>query len=204
MGRAMIRGGVCLLVFALLGACTKVNEQPPPPQPAPLEQVPVPRPAAATRPTRTLKSATWTSSWVADQTRPPTAKLPARPDAAPAGTLNGDPNGLKREALQQVLDAAMPSFAACFDGSQGSLTVSLSFDADPSGRASNLRVQGGGAGPERCVSGVAAGLALPTFSGDPVPVHFPLSIRGSTSTPAPAAAKAEPPPARPAPVFVNP
>jgi hypothetical protein len=191
-----------LVAVALLGACTKVNEQPPAPQTAPLEQVP--RQATAPRPTAKLRSPTWTSAWVDDQTRPPTPKLAARPDAAPApATLNGDPKGLEREALQKILDAAMPAFAACFDGVQGSHTVALSFDADPAGRANNVRVQGGGPGAERCVSGVAAGLSLPSFSGNPVPVHFPLSIRGTTTTPPPAAAKAEPP-AQPAPVFVNP
>jgi hypothetical protein len=185
----MIRGRFLFLVAgALLGACTKVNEQPvlpptvQPPAPQPVARKPAPRPAP------------WRSAFASDKPREPVARLPRQPDAGPPPeTLNGDPNGLKREALQKALDGAMPAFAACFDGSQGSMSVSLSFDADPGGKASNLRVSGGG----------GAGLALPTFSGSAVPVHFPLSIRASAPAPAPApAAKAEP--ARPAPVFVNP
>jgi hypothetical protein len=190
-----------LLAIALLGACTKVNEQPILPAAAEIPEAaqaakkPAPRPPAR---------GGWKSAFASDRPSDPPARLPRTPDAAPpAETLNGDPEGLKREALQKALDAAMPAFAACFDGSQGSVNVSLSFDADPSGRARNLRISGGGAAAERCVSGVAAGLALPTFTGAAVPVHFPLSIRASAPVAAPApAAKAEP--AKPAPVFVNP
>jgi hypothetical protein len=197
----MIRGRTTFLAAAaLLGACTKVNEQPVlPPQAPAVPQAAVKKPPAPRPPVR------WKSAFASERTTTTTTtRLPRTPDAGPAvDTLNGDPQGLKREALQKALDAAMPSFAACFDGSQGSVNVALSFDVDPSGRASKLRVTGGGAAAERCVSGVTNGLRLPTFAGPPVPVHFPLSIRASAPA-APAAPAATAESARPSPLFVNP
>jgi hypothetical protein len=195
----LVAGTVAACLLALgAGACSKVNEQPPLPAP---EEAPPPvkQVKKAPRPNRPWPSS---SAFASDQMA---AQPRAAPDAArPAvETLNGDPNGLKREDLQKILDGAMPAFAACFDKAERSVNLALSFDAEAAGSVGNLKVSGGDPASDTCVKRVVTGLRLPTFSGPAVPVHFPLSIQASVrkmpATPPPPAE-----PARPAPVFVNP
>jgi hypothetical protein len=205
--RFLLRSG--LLGAGLLGsggACTKVIEQPtlaPPDNPPPEVKV-------AKKPTRPPSRNPWppSTAFASDRTAP-VARPAAAPDTRPAvETLNGDPNGLKREDLQKELDGAMPALAACFDGSEGSSNVALSFDADPAGKAANLKVSGGNPTSAGCVRGVLGGLRLPAFSGAAVPVHFPLTVRAPVRPkPAAAAQAATAPaaePAAPPPLFVNP
>jgi hypothetical protein len=193
-----------LALSSIWGAagCIKVNEQPPLPE-VELEPPPAaPVVKKAPRPNRP-----WAPTAFASDPAPPPAQVAAKPDAARpvVETLNGDPNGLKREDLQKILDGAMPAFAACFEKSETSVNVGLSFDADPAGGASNLKVTGGDPASSSCVKKVVSGLRLPGFSGPAVPVHFPLSIHASTRPkPAASAPPAVTEPARPAPVFVNP
>jgi hypothetical protein len=196
-GIPMVRHALVALLVGCSAACTKVNEQPALPPQAPSPAVgPVVKKTVRPRPT-------WSTSFESD--RPVVARRTAPPDARPAiETLNGDPNGLAREELQKALDAAMPAFARCFESSEGSVNVSLSFDAEPAGEASKLKISGGGAAAERCVSGVVNGLRLPTFSGPPVPVHFPLSIQAATRPKTAAVPQPASEPARPAPLFVSP
>lgn len=163
-------------------SCTRVRQQTDPlparPLPSPVRNEPVNRP-------------------------PPVAYRPAPPppDAAPIAlpnTLNGDPNGLKREDINDALQAMLPSLAGCFPGA-GPPTVGLSFDAEGNGRASNIKVSGVNAEAEQCVSGVLARAKLPVFQGKSVPVQFPISLY----RPQAPAAEAPPPPANapaPAPV----
>ena len=67
------------------------------------------------------------------------AAPPARPPTPPAPaveTLNGDPDGLKREELQKALDGAMAGFSRLLRTATGlRRNVALSFDADPAGGA---------------------------------------------------------------------
>jgi hypothetical protein len=168
-------GAALALVVALSGACTKVVEPPvlesPPPPPEPAKK-------------RKVASApAWPSSRPSTPTPTPSAPGPEQPAVE---TLNGDPEGLKREDLQNILDAAMDRFTACVDA-PGTTRVALSFDADPSGSPQNVKVAGGGAPAEACVAGVVATLPLPKFSGKPVPVHFPITVQRTITQPAPRA-----------------
>lgn len=174
--RAGLAAGLTLSL-GLSAACTKVVEPPvlePGPPVVELEKkrkFPPPPPAWPSRP--------------AAPAAPPPAPKPAEPAVE---TLNGDPEGLKREDLQNTLDAAMDRFTGCVDA-QGTTKVALSFDADPAGGAQNVKVSGGGAAAEKCVAGVVARLALPKFGGKPVPVHFPITVQ-RTITQQPATARA--------------
>jgi hypothetical protein len=190
-----------LVIAGLTGGCTKVNEQPvaraaPPPPPEPEAKVARPR---------ATSGYSFPTSAAPIPTRAPAAPAPrGSPDAAvAAGTLNGDPKGLRREELSRALDGALPNLATCFETQGGPASVGLSFDADPSGGARNVKVTGGGAGAERCVSSALAAARLPAFEGAAVPVNFPLTIQRSTRTvaaPTPAAPAAPAPP----PTFIKP
>jgi hypothetical protein len=192
-----------VLAWAGSGGCTKVNEQPAlPPQVAPVASH-----AVAKKVVRPVPRVWQTQTGFGSASPSLPVRPAATPDAGPVAsdTLNGDPNGLKQEVLQKALDGLMPRFSTCFESTEGSVNVGLSFEVDPSGRTTNLKVSGAGAA-ERCVAGVVSSVQLPSFSGRPVPVQFPLSIhRAASSKPAPAA-QAVPEPARAAapPVFVNP
>jgi hypothetical protein len=52
----------------------------------------------------------------------------------------------------------------------------LSFDAEPDGRASHIKVTGAPAEAEQCVSRTLARVKLPVFQGKSVPVQFPISV----------------------------
>jgi hypothetical protein len=201
----MIRAAwAAILVAWGTAACSRTLEQPPPPPPEAPPPAVKPMVKKAARPANP-----WGSSWGASSfatERPAAASAPraVAVDARPAAnTLNGDPDGLKQEDLQKAIDAVMPTIAACFDGAEGAGSVTVSFDADPSGRPANLKVAGGGAGPEGCVRGVLGGLRLPTFTGAPVPVALPLAIRAPVRAKT-AAAPAAVPSGQPPPLFVNP
>src|SRR4051794_6965629 len=114
------------MVVCTVGACTKVRQQV-----DPLPATPLP-PVVRAEPTR--------HSW---PVTPPPTSLP--PDAAPAAvpdTLNGDPRGLKREDINNALQGALPLLAACFPGPDAPSAINLAFDAEPEGRASNIKVSG--------------------------------------------------------------
>jgi hypothetical protein len=129
------------------------------------------------------------------QPAPATAERPPDALAVPAivDTLNGDPKGLKRADLGDAMQRAMPSLAPCLGAAGGN--VGLSFDADPDGRARNIKVNGASPSVERCVSDTLVRLKLPTFEGKAVPVQFPLDVYRPAAPPAPpaAAAPAAPP-----------
>jgi hypothetical protein len=121
--------------------------------------------------------------------------------------LNGDPKGLKREDINNALQQALPTFAACFQG-PGSPSIGLSFDAEPDGRASNVKVTGASPDGERCVTATLGRTKLPVFEGKSVAVSFPISVFRPAEVPTPAAAveKAAPavPVAEAAPVAAQP
>jgi hypothetical protein len=178
--RVGLAAAVALSLGGLGAACTKVVE---PPVLDP--QAPVPEPV------KKRKFAPPPPAWPAAKPAAPTPPPPPPPAAPAVETLNGDPEGLKREDLQNRLDAAMDRFTACVDA-PGTTRVALSFDAAPEGGAQNVKVSGGGAVADKCVAGVVAGLSLPKFSGKPVPVHFPIVVqRTVTQQPARPAAEEE-------------
>jgi hypothetical protein len=54
--------------------------------------------------------------------------------------------------------------------------VSVSFEADPSGRPSLVRVRGAPADAESCIRNVIQGVRFPSFEGHGVQVDLPLSF----------------------------
>jgi hypothetical protein len=106
-----------------------------------------------------------------------------------SGTLNGNPNGLSREALNSAVQGTMASLATCFSPSAQNPMVAVSFEADPSGRASLVRVSGAPADAERCVRNIVQSMRFPRFEGNGVHVDFPLTFhqvgRSQPAAPAP-------------------
>jgi hypothetical protein len=185
----MRQAGAAVLLLGLAGTCTKVNEQPvarQEMQAAPAEAKPLAKPAPPT---------TYTFS-TSGETPAPVARRPLPPDpAAPVTSLNGDPKGLQREDLSRAMNGVLPSLANCFQEPGGPSGVGLSFEADPSGKARNIKVTGGSAAAQGCVSTTLAAVRLPSFEGKPVPVDFPLSVQRIAAAPAAAPPAPSPPPA---------
>jgi hypothetical protein len=93
-----------------------------------------------------------------------------------AGTLNGNPNGLSRDVLNSAIQGTMGSLATCFSPSAQNPMVSVSFEADPAGRASLVRVNGAPPEAERCVRNVMQNMRFPRFEGNGVHVDLPLTF----------------------------
>jgi hypothetical protein len=122
----------------------------------------------------------------------------------PAGqraTLNGDPNGITRDALNRSVQGAMGSFAACFSSLTQDPMVSVSFEADPSGRPSLVRVGGAPPDAEHCIRNVVQNIRFPSFEGKGVQVDLPLSFHRIPSQTGNQAGQA--PPSGP-PLFLDP
>jgi hypothetical protein len=117
-------------------------------------------------------------------------------------TLNGDPNGLTRETLNRSLQGAMGSLASCFSSVSQDPMVAVSFEADPSGRPSLLRVNGAPPDAERCIRNIVQGIRFPSFQGKGVQVDLPLSFHrvGGPSQPSRQAGEQQPG----APLFLQP
>jgi len=113
---------------------------------------------------------------VADDPAPIVAVAPASSGGKAPPTLNGDPNGLTREALNQSIQGAMGSLASCFSSLTQDPMVAVSFEADPSGRPSLVRVNGAPPDAERCLRNIVQGVRFPAFQGKGVQVDLPLSF----------------------------
>jgi hypothetical protein len=108
---------------------------------------------------------------------PEPAAAVARPAASGgSGTLNGNPNGLTREALNSAIQGTMGSLVTCFSPSAQNPMVAVSFEADPAGRASLVRVNGAPPDAERCVRNIVQGMRFPRFEGNGVHVDLPLTF----------------------------
>jgi hypothetical protein len=184
----MKRAGAAVLLLGLGGACTKVNEQPVARQQ--MQAAPVEAPAKA----KPVAPTTYTFSTSGETPPPPVARRALPPDAAPITSLNGDPKGLQREDLGRAMNGVLPSLVNCFQEPGAPSSVGLSFEADPSGKARNIKVTGGSAAAQGCVSSTLGAASLPSFEGKSVPVDFPLSVQRTGAAPAPSPA-ASPPPA---------
>jgi hypothetical protein len=161
-----------VLVVCIVSGCTKVRQQA---DPMPARPLP---PIARNEPTR--------RPWPVE----PSVGAALPPDAAPTvivDTLNGDPKGLKREDINNALQQALPTLAGCFQGA-GPPSIGLSFDAEPEGRASNVKVSGASPEGERCVVASLGRVKLPVFEGKAVPVSFPISVFRPAALPTPTAA----------------
>jgi hypothetical protein len=112
---------------------------------------------------------------------PPPPPTP-RSRAADAGTANGDPNGPRAEALNAIVDAALPQMRACLDKTElpdaGALQLSIAYSIQPTGQTSGVTPSGNAAAPAlACLRAVFEGLRFPTFAGPPLKGSFPLSYR---------------------------
>lgn len=107
---------------------------------------------------------------------PPAAAPAAGHPAGQSGTLNGNPNGITRDTLNRSIQGAMGALAACFVNITHDPMVAVSFEADPSGRPSLVRVSGAPPDAERCIRGVVQGIRFPGFEGKGVQVDLPLSF----------------------------
>jgi hypothetical protein len=107
---------------------------------------------------------------------PVVAMAPSGSGAQGPATLNGDPNGLTRETLNQSIQGAMGSLASCFTSLSQDPMVAISFEADPAGRPSLVRINGAPPDVERCVRNIVQGIRFPSFQGKGVQVDLPLSF----------------------------
>jgi len=108
--------------------------------------------------------------------QPAAVVAPSGSGAHGPATLNGDANGLTRETLNQSIQGAMGSLAACFSSMTQDPMVAVSFEADPAGRPSLVRINGAPPDVERCVRNIVQGIRFPSFQGKGVQVDLPLSF----------------------------
>jgi hypothetical protein len=175
-GRLMVHGGAWLLAaLAALPCCGKSNVPPP----LPVDKAPS---TAAPREEKVIEyrqkaGVPIAPTVVSDDPPPrPVQGLTGVQVQRPA-TLNGDPNGISRETLNRAVQAAMGSFAGCFSSlTQDPPVVAVSFEAEPSGRPSLVRVSGAPPDAESCIRNIVLGVRFPSFEGKPVQVDLPLSF----------------------------
>jgi hypothetical protein len=108
------------------------------------------------------------------------------PGGNPRATLNGDPGGITRETLNRSIQGAMGSLASCFTSLTQDPMVAVSFEADPSGRPSLVRVNGAPPDAESCIRSVVQGIRFPSFEGKGVQVDLPLSFHRTATQAKPA------------------
>jgi hypothetical protein len=113
---------------------------------------------------------------LADDPAPTAAPPGAAGEGAARGSLNGHPNGITRESLNRSIQGVMGSLAACFTNITQDPMVAVSFEADPSGRPSLVRVNGAPPDAEHCIRNVVQGIRFPGFEGKGVQVDLPLSF----------------------------
>jgi len=169
------------LVAGLLGAtgaCKRPSDLPPL-TPSPQGSAPAPRPVNRTVAYRAEPGTPIAPSAIPDD--PPPAALAAlsassEKAAVQRATLNGDPNGITRESLNRSVQGAMGALAGCFASTTQDPTIAVSFEADPSGKPSLVRISGAPPDAEHCVREVVQNIRFPAFDGKAVPVDLPLSF----------------------------
>jgi hypothetical protein len=187
-----------VLAFSSAG-CESFKKKAPPPLPQPKIEASNYKPAE--RPvTRQLPAFGMGSPQVGEgpsESEPVVAVNPTvAQGAAGSGTLNGHPNGLNRATLNAAIQGTMASLASCFTPSAQSPMVAVSFEADPAGRASLVRVSGAPPDAERCVRNIIQGMRFSRFEGNGVHVDLPLTFH-QVGRSQPSAPANQPPPAEP-------
>jgi hypothetical protein len=175
-GSAMHGAKLVLVVLAGSVACSNSSNRPPP--------LPRGNSAVASEPTSTAKPIEFRTSGgtpiapvvIADDPASAAVQPVAGPQNGPVGTLNGDPHGLTRDVLNRALQGAVASVAACFSPSSDDPMVAISFEADPSGRPSLVRLNGASGDAERCIRNVVQNIRFPSFEGKGVQVDFPVTF----------------------------
>jgi hypothetical protein len=135
----------------------------------------------------------------------PTVAPSAAPTQASGGgvaTLNGHPNGITRETLNRSVQGAMGALATCFANVTQDPMVALSFEAQPDGRPSLVRVKGAPPDAERCIRNIVQNVRFPAFEGKGVQVDMPLSFHRVPQPTQPANRAGEQPTAPP--LFLQP
>jgi hypothetical protein len=109
---------------------------------------------------------------------PAPVAAPTAGPAKPAGeaTMNGHPNGITRETVNRSIQTAMGALATCFTNVTQDPMVAVSFEAEPSGRPSLVRVNGAPPDAEKCIRSVMQSVRFPAFEGNGMKVDFPLSF----------------------------
>lgn len=141
---------------------------------------------------------------IADDPAPTQAQPTGAGLAGSRSTLNGDANGITRETLNRSIQGAMGSLAACFTNITQDPMVAVSFEADPSGRPSMLRVTGAPPDAEHCIRNVMQGVRFPAFEGKGVQVDLPLSFHRAARPAPPASPSGEQQGPGVAPLFLQP
>ena len=119
---------------------------------------------------------------IADDPAPAVLPSAGEQPSAPPNTMNGDPKGLTREALNRALQGAVATVASCFSPSTPDPKVTISFEADPRGRPSLVRLNGAPADAEPCIRHVVQDIRFPSFEGKGVQVDFPVSFHRMART----------------------
>jgi hypothetical protein len=199
------RQALCGLAVALLLGSVACKKSVPPPLP-PMPTLPaVPRGPVENVEYRSIPGQAIAPVFISDDPAPtPTTPQPTvgGGQGQPA-TLNGDPNGLTREILNRSIQGAMGSLASCFSPLSQDPMVAVSFEADPTGHPSLLRVNGAPPDAERCIRNIVQGIRFPPFQGKGIQVDLPLSFHRVGRSAQPAGRPAEQQPAG-APLFLQP
>ena len=171
------RSAMLLAVFLIsLGACKRSHTPPPLPTFSGLPQPARQRPAKELG-YRNSAGTPIAPTVIADDPAPTIAQpISDKQSGAKVTTLNGDPNGLTRESLNRVVQGAMGSLAACFSSLTEDPMVSVSFEADPNGIPSLVRVSGAPSDAEHCIRNVMQNIRFRKFEGKGVQVDLPLSF----------------------------
>ncbi|HEY5281457.1 MAG TPA: hypothetical protein VIM14_01590 [Polyangia bacterium] len=161
--------------FGSLSACKQSYNAPELPQ-YPKSGASAPRRAAKEVSYRSSAGTPIAPMVIADDPAPILAQPASNSQAGPRATLNGDPNGISRETLNRAVQGAMGSLAACFSSLTADPMVSVSFEADPNGRPSLVRVNGAPSDAEHCIRNIVQNIRFPSFEGKGVQVDLPLSF----------------------------
>ena len=190
--------GIALFAVGIvaLAACKGGNRLPPP--------LPAIKPMAVWKPPTSLDERVRQDRGqdiapvvIADDPVPTAAQPGAAGEGAGRGSLNGHPNGITRESLNRSIQGVMGSLAACFTNITQDPMVAVSFEADPSGRPSLVRINGAPPDAEHCIRNVVQGIRFPGFEGKGVQVDLPLSFHRTRPVQQPTAeqqGQAAPPP----------
>jgi hypothetical protein len=134
-----------------------------------------------------------------------TLALPAGGGGQSSPSLNGNPRGLTRDSVNRSMGPVIGKIASCFNPGMGNPMVSLSFEAEPNGRASMLRVRGAPPESEYCIRKIMQETKFPAFEGKAVPIDLPLSFHQVGQAASPGAAQGAPSSATPStPLFLDP
>jgi hypothetical protein len=204
-GTASLRLLACVVVvMAGTGACKKWKARAPMLPPTASAEKGEDQPKVAATGYRTQGGTPIAPVVIEDDPAPPPQLQPSSGGASAGNlTLNGDPKGLTREALNIAIQSAMGSIAGCFSSLTQDPMVAVSFEADPSGRPSLVRVSGAPPDAEHCIRNIVQGVRFPAFEGKGVQVDLPLSFHRVAQSPPPGNSAGQQQPAQ-APLFLQP